>query len=105
MPTLTNQRDEVKRIATFLPQIIMAYLAKVELVNGRIIIGVVRSTTGGNRTENRQTYYYGGATLETLEGEIVNIDVREVQGVERVWDEQKEAFEKAGLITIVDLPE
>lgn len=105
MLTLTNQRDELQRIATFLPQIVMATIAKVELVDGRIIVGVVRNTSGGTRTENRRSYYYGGATLETLEGKSVTIDVREVQGVERVWDEQKDAFEKAGLITIVDLQE
>ncbi|MBK5545966.1 hypothetical protein JFT85_14435 [Pseudomonas sp. TH04] len=105
MSTLTNQRDEVRRIATFLPQITMATIAKVELLDGQIIVGVVRNVRGGNRIEDHRTYYYGEATLETLDGKSVTIDGREVKAVERVWDEQKDAFEKAGLIITVDLPE
>jgi hypothetical protein len=103
MLLLTKQRDELQRIANFLPQTILATIAKIELLNGRIFIGVVRSASGGTRTENFRSYHYGGANLETLEGSTTTIDLREEKSVERVWDKQKNALKEAGIVTIVDL--
>lgn len=75
------------------------------LKNGVFIEGVLRSTDIGNNFEVGKpvTAYYGGVSLDTFMGPV-ELDLLDVQDIADAPLDRLADYEKAGLITLVDLP-
>ena len=105
MARLTIQKDELVKMRELSLKLAECAIVKLTMVNGLVVEGALRSQQNGNEEYNGQTHWYGSIDVDTLTGERLHIDVLDIQSAINVWDERKDAYEQAGLIRIVELPQ
>lgn len=102
---LTNDRDELVLLrgnALLLGSMSIAHLT---LNNGTTIEGALRRISSGSSAHEGRMYWYGGIEIQPLESDDpIDIDLLDIKHAVNVWDERKDAYEKAGLVVIVDFP-
>jgi hypothetical protein len=84
-------------------------LVRLRGKNGRVIEGLVLKGDFGNNfhetAPNPATRGYGQILIQTIDRQCHWIDVLDIEDAKSIWDEKKDEFAKAGVITIVDYPD
>ncbi|MDG2531279.1 hypothetical protein [Caulobacter endophyticus] len=113
MPRYSTNDDEARHIARITHSMPIGGIVQVFLRGARI--GVDAVMTGANMGNNGGIpfgytgpdrpgpwQYYGEVFLQTIDGQKHIVDLLDIDRIEQAWDDNREAFEKAGLIQIVD---
>jgi hypothetical protein len=105
MSRWTNKREEVSRISEVAQKLSGNMIVLIELESGESIEGVLRSLSMGNNASTAlndgRWLYYGNFDLQTLDGQLHNIDMIAVRSIINIWSEKSSEYEKAGLIQII----
>lgn len=105
MARLTNDKDELVRLRKFTLQLGTLSIASIKLLDGQVVEGVMRHFQTGSAMHEGHMHWYAEAVIEPLgAGQTVDIDLIDIDSVENVWHERKDAYVAAGLVEIVELP-
>ncbi|AYD00908.1 hypothetical protein [Neorhizobium sp. NCHU2750] len=105
MARWTSTPAEVKQITRVTRDLPIFGLYRIEFFDGTVLEGSIQAANVGNNFSETAPQpanrWYGEFTLHTLEGRLI-IDYLDVKSATSIWDEKKEEFHDAGVITIVD---
>lgn len=102
---LTNDRDELVRLRENTLLVATMAIALLKLKNGTTIEGAMRRVSTGSAVHEGRMHWYGGIEIQPLDSDdAIDVDLLDIEHAISVWDERKDAYEKAGLVVIVDLP-
>jgi hypothetical protein len=95
----TQEQQHLARISEEMP---IGGIARLELMNGQVLEGVLRRMNLGNNAGQGGWKYYGECELETKDRSRWVVDYLDIKSARNIWTDAIGAeYEALGLITIV----
>lgn len=97
---MTNNPQELEKIANLTKQVLFIGIIEATLYSGAVLEGVFRTVNTGNNassvSDDGQWLYYGNFDIETLDRQLINIDMCDVKSIRDVTSQKKESYISAG---------
>lgn len=102
MARFTQNDNEIRHLVEIERSAPLFGIVRITLVNGSVIEGVIRGASSGNNFQSgmlRPTAYKTERTIQSLDGTLHVVDTLDVKSIADIWEQKKQAYADAGIIT------
>ena len=103
MARLTQNDAEIRHLIEIVHKSPFTGILQITLKDGTVHEGVGRGGSVGNNFKSGMrgpTAYYAEETIQSLDGTMHTLDVLDMHSIVNVWEQKKQAYVDAGIITI-----
>lgn len=104
MTRFTQNNAEIMHLIDIQKNLPIGGILQINFRDGTVFEGVARGANSGNNFQGgmlRPTAYRADISIQSIDGAIHVIDLLDVQSVINVWEQRKQAYIDAGLVTVV----